>query len=843
MADVVIIAEKPSAARNMAKALGGQRGNFDGDDYVIVNARGHLYEFVGPEKMVSGSKVAQYKSWDLAHLPWDEHDFSWQRGQRGDVDKEISNILRATQSCSEVVIGSDIDPSGEGDLLIWEIIDELDLHNKKITRMEFIDEAESSLQKAFRDRRTVISMQDEGDYRKADYRSKFDFLSMQWTRIATRVLMDTGRKAVVRNGRLKSTMVLLVGDQIKAYNNYKKKPMYMARFVDDHGVVYSNPETPEFENKNDVDLSYLAQSSVTLDSKTTKTTKPPQLLDLSSLSAMLSKQGFNAKSILDTYQKMYNDQVVSYPRTSDVTVTNEQFNELLPLVDKIAGVVGVDTSLLTHRSPRRTHVKDEGAHGANRPGTNVPASLSAVEKKYGTLGRRIYEVLAQNYLTMLAEDYKYEQHKGYVTDFPDFVGAVSVPVFQGWRDVFVQDPEVADSDDNEGVDDDSSTQGLGTTAKPEVGERINKRPPWPTMGWLMKQLKKENVGTGATRTSTFGDASSGKYALINEKSSKLTLSDVGEMGYNLLPGTHIGSIGITKKIYENMEAIAQGKLTTDDALAPVQQWIIEDIDTMRNNASTNINESIGAKFMTVERATGTWNGENVNFKRVFAGYRFTDDEVEALLNGDEITIDAKSKKGNPIKFVGKLGYGTFETDDGEEKEWFGFQGEIQSTVDPEKYATGRWEPKDRDIKFKRQWGEHKFTDEEIAKLLAGDKIEFTLDGKKVTGGLKEKSFTNAEGRTIDYVGFTADIDTTVYAVGVWKKTGKKIKFKRQWSGHKFSDQEISDLLDDKEISFEAMSKSKNKPYEAKGKLEGQTFTKNGRTINYIGFKPDFGDKK
>ena len=48
-----ILAEKTSAARNFAKALGGMQGNYNGEDYIIVAARGHLYGFINdPAKQV-----------------------------------------------------------------------------------------------------------------------------------------------------------------------------------------------------------------------------------------------------------------------------------------------------------------------------------------------------------------------------------------------------------------------------------------------------------------------------------------------------------------------------------------------------------------------------------------------------------------------------------------------------------------------------------------------------------------------------------------------------------------------------------------------------------------------
>ena len=72
---------------------------------------------------------------------------------------------------------------------------------------------------------------------------------------------------------------------------------------------------------------------------------------------------------------------------------------MVPLADSIAAVVKVDISLLTHRTPRKTHVKAGGAHGANRPGLNVPENLESLES-YGTSASAIYELLAKSYLVI-----------------------------------------------------------------------------------------------------------------------------------------------------------------------------------------------------------------------------------------------------------------------------------------------------------------------------------------------------------------------------------------------------------------------------------------------------------
>ena len=843
MGTVGILAEKPSAARNFAKALGGKSGTYKGQAYVIAAARGHLYEFKDPTEMVPSDKVDKYKSWEVSDLPWDEKDFSWERELKKGASGTLNDIKKAFATCDEICHGADLDPTGEGDLLGWEIIDALDLHDRKLTRMEFVDESESSLQKAFENRRTMNSMMDEGNYRKAEFRSRFDLLSMQWTRIATKTLGTKGKRAVLRNGRLKSAMVVLVGDQLKAYNNYVKKPVYMPRFVDDKGVTYTNPDAPETPDKNAVDLTPYAASSVTKDKVTEKKTIPPKLLALSGLSAMLSKKGVSSKELLNVYQKMYEDQVVSYPRTEDRTVTHEQFKELLPKVDQIAGVVGVNTEALTRRTPRRSHVKDSGAHGANRPGPNVPSSLSAVESKYGRTGKLIYETLAKNYLTMLAEDYVYDQHSGHITDFPEFTGTTNVAKVQGWKDIFTVDAELADDEDE------MSTGGLGATAEPVVGERINPRPAHPSQGWLMKQLEKRSVGTGATQVSTFSEVTSGAKALLKEsKKNKLTLTDMGEVNYVLLPGTTIGDLGLTERVYADMDAISEGSLTMEEALAPVKDWVVEDIAQMRDNAA-NITEEVGKGLTTgtaaKEKATGVWSetGEPVKFNREYAGHRFTDEEVESLLNGaQDLKITCTSKaNGSTFQIIGGLKEQSFTDDQGKTHDYVGFTGRIP--VDESVYAVGTWVPKNREVKFKRKWMGREFTDKEIGDLLNGQKISFEHEGQIKTGQLEDKSFVNDQGKTIKYVGFTPEVDTSVYAIGEWVgRPGEKIKIKRKWGSHEFSESEIDDLFAGKTVEFEATSKA-GKPYTAKGKLEEQVFQADGRNITFYGFKADFGDKR
>lgn len=721
---VGILTEKPSAARNFAKALGGQSGTCNGESYVIAFARGHLFELKQPVDQVDPSKRAKYASWSLSELPWDVNDFAFEREKKKDTSKLLADIKKTLGSCDELAIATDSDVSGEGGLLAWEIISELGLDHKPISRMYFTDESPASIKKAFVSRKRLTSMEDHDEYRMAWLRSRWDFLSMQWTRIASE-LVD--KRAIVRQGRLKSAMIVLVGDQFKAHNEWKKVPFYESRFRDENGVMYIDPDAQRFAHESDVDLSGLHASSVTVDSTTMKRSGPPRMLDLAGLSALLSAKGVKAAKVLKIYQKMYESQVVSYPRTEDKHVTKEQYAELVRNAPAIARAVGIDPSLLTHTAARSTHVKDSGAHGANRPGPNIPSSLAEVENKYGKTGAMIYELLARSALAVLAEDYEYEAQKGHVTDFPAYVGSCSVPKKQGWKAV-LGGASMADDDD-----DANNGAGLGTQAKPFVHEGVPSQPVAPTVKWLMKQLERRDVGTGATRTSTFAEVSSSKarYPLMDETKGRISLTETGEISYRLLPGTHIGDLAITERVFSDMKAVAKGEKQADDVLAEVARLVTDDIAVMTANAQTMRKDLGMGDYVEKEYFEGTWDktGAHVRFNRTWSGHRFTDQECMDLLAGKDIEITATSKRtGGDFTVIGSFGEYEFEG-----RKCIGF---IPDFTKPTSAAK-------RGVAPKSMLGV-KLTDEQREKIEAGEKV--------LVSGMKSKK----SGKNFDAYLFLED---------------------------------------------------------------------------------------
>ena len=84
-----ILCEKPSAAKNYAKALGGMKGTFNGKQYQIVNSVGHIFSMSAPEKQVSKENIDKYTNWDISNLPWDYRDIAFK--------KELNNQKKKLQ--------------------------------------------------------------------------------------------------------------------------------------------------------------------------------------------------------------------------------------------------------------------------------------------------------------------------------------------------------------------------------------------------------------------------------------------------------------------------------------------------------------------------------------------------------------------------------------------------------------------------------------------------------------------------------------------------------------------------------------------------------------------------
>lgn len=685
----LILAEKASAMRSFSQDLGGPTGHFGSFDYEIVHAHGHLMGLATPEYQSDNQDFKdRVKKWsDVTTIPWPLETMKWEKtylqtrdrqGHKMTTKKDVVGIQNAAAGCDAIIIATDNDPSGEGDVLGQEIINAIGW-DKPVYRLVFDDEHNAEeIKKALNNLVDVTDQSKSGAYQKGLARERFDYATMQLSRLATREAWGQNYDGLVRPGRLKSVIVERVYQQQRKRDQFKPQDQFQAIFVDENGNKFINSRVSKYDTRAlaENDVKQLQQSTITVDQTKRKHTGAPKLFDLAQLGVVLNNA--KPKQFLDTYQKLYEAGYASYPRTEDRAMTKSQWDQLGGIADAIADVVGVDKSLLTNRQARKPYVSDkELVHGCNRPGLTVPTSLQDVQNQFGRLGAAIYDVLARSYLAALAPDYEYDSTTAFVTDYPKFTAHKNVPVKPGYKAVLGDIEKMSKTEDKK---DEEQNAQFGKQATPEVYKTKTTPPQKPTRKFVLNYLTKENVGTGATRLSTLAQLMDGKHVLLKEQKNQLVLTPEGVLSGAILQDTMLASTKITKQLNEMMKQVGEFKIPLDNIYKAVNMVIQNDRKTMHQNAlrldqdsylqgklpkkSGNQAEKIHAKLP---------DGTQIAFKDHYMDHAFTKDEVQELLHGRPIKIKVTTKKKAKYQVSGRLSQQTFVGRDKKKITYWGFE--------------------------------------------------------------------------------------------------------------------------------------------------------------------------
>lgn len=684
--DYLILTEKKDAFNNYVKALGGETGTINGRSYRLVHAQGHLMQLMDPEYQVSDDKKERYKSWNPATMPWDLADFAWRKRPRqgAQIKRMLRTIKDASKEAQSVIIATDDDPSGEGELIAWEILIAIQWDGP-VLRAYPSDEEAKSIKKAFGDLKLVSNRWKDGDFLKSDVRNKWDFMSMQLTRLATSEARQAGYNAKVVNlGRLKSAMVGLVYQRLLEIANYHRTPYYEVKYRDANQHIYARkvPKGDEEKAKqfrfakNELAVQDLAKFAnpghVVIDKTVQKHQAPKTLVDLAKIDAILSKQGFASTTIENVYQQLYQEHYVSYPRTGDKFITTEQFGELVQNAKQVAQVVGVDPKLLTHWEPRTSLVKNSATHGANRYGGRIPQNLDEIRKAVkieseGDCAVAIYKLVAKSTLAIFGDDYVYEVRTAHIQEHPDFISTYQQPISLNYKQIYDlgQLPQTKDD--------------FSSTATPQVFEGANPKPSEPTKEWLYKRLQsygKQGIGTPATQQSTLADLTNPRLNthMFTNKRGKLGVTDKGTMAALLGLNTYIADPHITVQLFEGMDKIGNFQIEPQKVLNTINTVVNHDKPVIAKNVSLLEGKVSKRKPSKLNETRNyreiSFQGETKRIKTSWGSHNFTDQEIEKLSNGEEITFDYLVK-GHKKPITGRLAEYTFHG-----KQNFGFQAKF-----------------------------------------------------------------------------------------------------------------------------------------------------------------------
>ena len=430
----LIIAEKPSLARNICQALGSfsKKGNyFINDEYIVTWVFGHLFSLADIEYYNPNPDGR----WTLKNLPCfpEKFFFELRRDKDGKVD---SGVKAQFETIKALCLRDDVDTivnagdsDREGEIIVRTCIEKTGVKNKKITRLWLPDQTPETVRSA------AAEMKNDSEYdnlaSEGYARTYIDWLyGVNLTRYAT---LKTG--TLLRVGRVIVPIVKAIYDRDMAIRNFVPDIYYAVSSkteVDGCSVELSSKqkfEKNELSKAKELCDKYNASKAVVKSKKRKKdTVSAGKLYSLSKLQNVLGKKyKMPMDKSLAIVQDLYEKGYVTYPRTnSEYLATAEQ--------DKVKGIISAISALgYTVKFKNNKTIFDDSkieSHSALIPTHKIPqkTSLSPDEYTvYSTILRRFAAVFCSE--DCIAD--KTEIVVG-VGDYEDFTLKGTVILEKGW---------------------------------------------------------------------------------------------------------------------------------------------------------------------------------------------------------------------------------------------------------------------------------------------------------------------------------------------------------------------------------------------------------------------------
>lgn len=334
----VILAEKPSVARDIAAVVGAndkRAGYMQGNGYIVTYAFGHLVQIAEPEDM----NPAWGKPWRLEQLPMIPSQWKYRITEK--ADEQFGTIRRLFEDPKTTGIVCATDAGREGEH-IFRLIYMLIGCTKPVERLWISSLTAEAIRDGFNKLRPAKEFDNLADAAAA--RAHADWIvGLNFTRAYTSL-----NRELCTIGRVQTPTLALIVERQKAIDNFKSANFYEVFVTFEPGFVarYITPAAEEGK-EGQTRLQDKAVAKAIVDAITPEKTgsvqsvitqekrnKPPALYDLLTLQKEANKRfGYTAKETLDIAQSLYEEhKLISYPRTESRHLSND-------MVDELPGVV------------------------------------------------------------------------------------------------------------------------------------------------------------------------------------------------------------------------------------------------------------------------------------------------------------------------------------------------------------------------------------------------------------------------------------------------------------------------------------------------------------------------
>nr|WP_296094049.1 DNA topoisomerase 3 [uncultured Dorea sp.] len=424
MARFLVIAEKPSVAQSYAKNLSAykkQDGYMEGENCLVSWCLGHLAEYARPEEYDE-----RYAKWQFDDLPIIPE--KWKLQVSADKKKQFSVLkdLMNREDIEYLVNGCDAGREGE---LIFQRVYDLSGCRKPVRRLWISSMEDEAIRNGFHE------MKDADFYSNlcmaAVCRAQADWLiGMNATRAYTTKYY---KKLVV--GRVQTPTLAMLTERQDRIEHFHKETFYRVELTDGKLVAVSENITNKIDAELLAALCDGSEAIITELKREQKKVSPPKLYDLTSLQREANRYfGFTAKKTLDLLQELYEEKLVTYPRTDSRFVTEDMIGTVEELAGKMPLMLPfVEYGQLGHNIKRVVNNAKVSDHHAILP------TKEAVEKGIMDLPvdkKNLMILIGQQVLQAVGEDHLYEQTDVTVNcQKNEFTARGKTAVQMGFKDV------------------------------------------------------------------------------------------------------------------------------------------------------------------------------------------------------------------------------------------------------------------------------------------------------------------------------------------------------------------------------------------------------------------------
>lgn len=623
----VIIAEKPSVAKNIADAFkikGRKDGYFEGEEYIVTWAFGHLLQLFDAKDYDE-----TMKGWKMEKFPFIPSEFKYKiksdSQNKAMVDKGSEkqlNIIKGLIDREDVeAIISATDYDREGQVISDELFIYYDV-KKPIYRILLNEWTEKEVKKGMEKLKLNSEMkplQDAGIGRQiADW-----IIGINLTSVAT-LRYGFEDKKIINIGRVLLPTLKIIYDRDKEIENFKESSYYKLtqKFKNLENIEFETlyyEENEKFEKKEyleEIKKSIKGKKGkVVLKEVEKKREYPAPLFNLSNLQGYITSKykGWTSDKVLKVAQSLYEKKFITYPRTGSMALEESLVDRARNVLEKIKVGLPYENEIKFTKNKRVFDNSKVESHSAITPTYVKPSNLTADE-------RAVYEAIKNRFIMQFMPVAEFEETK--ITIKVDdekakgeFRAKGRVSLVEGWRKV--EKMETKDTilplvNEGESLD---VTDGKVT--------KVTKKPPkhhtektllkvMETCGKNFKKNKVEDksdeedtendelaeenseemmkailsgfsIGTPATRAETIKRLHDIGY--VKAKGKSLICTELGRTIVEVFPAKELLDLEYTGRLEKTLSDIEKGLVSKEEFLKLICNFTRESVDKIKNDRS------------------------------------------------------------------------------------------------------------------------------------------------------------------------------------------------------------------------------------------------------------------